>query len=924
MNQRCLGTCVLALLLLGACSGADRTADTGRAAPDHPAKPAASPEAGATAASSGVEGPAPDAEAPATPVNGAAAAAPTDTEQGEPPGPQLSHREVIYRALEKPVEVDFEETPLKDVAAHFEEMLDVEVVVDRRALDGVGIGADSPITFRLSGVSARTTLELILRALDLTWIVRDEVLLITTRLEVDRYVDTRIYDVRDLIRGGIEPVIPGGTETDFDSLLEVVTSCIEETTWDEVGGPGSISPIEAAGIRAIAVSQMPRVHEQVERLLADLRRVRATNGKGESGEASPASSGAAGAQADAVAAAQAEILRALARPVTLDFVDTPLGDVMVHVAKLVDVPAVVDQRALEDVGLADDEPVTIKVSGVSLESALNLALRPHDLDWALYRDVLLITTAEEAEYMLSPKVYDVSDLVRYRGGRRQPVPDYGALIDTITSCIVPGGWGSVGGVGEIAPCEAEGVQVLVVAQTAQAHREIAELLARMRAARDDEMAARDRANLPPPPLPSYWGLPGRFGVSTAIIPYHAESARTAALVIDATRQSVAEAANRFALDLYAKVREKSEGNLVLSPLSLYAGLSMVYAGTAGETTHEMADVLHVPFARPQYHAAFRALLVAASESSRNTSCRMSYHLWGQRGQQFSGEFLSTTRYNYGSDLFEVDFADAKAARKLINAWVSQETGEEIREILRPGMPSPEARLALTSGAYFQGRWARPFDADSTWPAPFEAPDGQIKTPTMYTQGEFAYGYGQVGVLVMPYALSDLSMVILLPPKGSEALKGLEEDLTLERLKAWMPQGDKTKLDVYLPRFRCEAGFELSDVLRSMGLKRALSSEPGVADFSGMRAGGEPLWLDTVVHRALVEVEEEGPEPPVEARPEIGFGREPWTEALDFRVDRPFLFFIRDDRTGVILLMGRVVEPPQVVTPDPAHAGEGLF
>ncbi len=403
-----------------------------------------------------------------------------------------SPKQAIRQALSKPVELKFVETPLADVMKHLEKTLGVRVRLDRRALDDVGIEGDAPVTFQVSGISARSALELILRQLDLTWIIAHEMLLITTPEEAETKLTTKVYDVADLVAHGDEFEQP-----DFDSLIDLITSCIQATTWDCVGGPGSIAPLEAAGIKAIVSSQTQHVHEEVETLLADLRKARRTKpAKGAPGQKPQKTERASSAGQEGPQAQEEAIRRALARPIELEFTETPLADVARFLKQKAGIQVIIDHNALDDVGIETDTPIAVHVSDIKLRSALDFMLRPLDLTWTIAHEVLLITTPEEAETMLRAKVYDVSDLPAYRGGQGEGMPDYDSLIDTITACIEPSSWDEVGGSGSVAPFEAAGIQVLVVSQTRDSHEQVESLLDKLRKVRGKGPRREDIGKLP--------------------------------------------------------------------------------------------------------------------------------------------------------------------------------------------------------------------------------------------------------------------------------------------------------------------------------------------------------------------------------------------------------------------------------------------
>ncbi len=176
----------------------------------------------------------------------------------------------IRQALEAPVVLEFIETPLQDVVDYLKEFAKIEVQIDRKALDDVGMGADMPITINLRGVSLRSALRLMLREIALTYAIEDEVLLITTHEEAENRLETRMYRVTDLI--GFQDK-DGEVWGDFDSLIDTITSTVKPQTWDEVGGPGSITPMTVRGELVIVLSQTQDVHDDIEHLMGRLREV---------------------------------------------------------------------------------------------------------------------------------------------------------------------------------------------------------------------------------------------------------------------------------------------------------------------------------------------------------------------------------------------------------------------------------------------------------------------------------------------------------------------------------------------------------------------------------------------------------------------------------------------------------------------------
>jgi hypothetical protein len=179
--------------------------------------------------------------------------------------------EKIRVALRSKTAVDFVETPLSDVVKFLKDKHDIEIHLDKSALEDVGIAADSPITWNLKGISLKSVLRLMLRELDLTYTVRDEVLLITTPEVAGASLCVRLYGVGDLVR--IDESLPISSDNiDFQPLIALVQTMVAPPSWEEQGGPAAV--IGFAPTRSLVVSQTDEVHEQIEKLLTMVRKFR--------------------------------------------------------------------------------------------------------------------------------------------------------------------------------------------------------------------------------------------------------------------------------------------------------------------------------------------------------------------------------------------------------------------------------------------------------------------------------------------------------------------------------------------------------------------------------------------------------------------------------------------------------------------------
>jgi len=245
------------------------------------------------------------------------------------------------------------------------------------------------------------------------------------------------------------------------------------------------------------------------------------------------------------------------------------------------------------------------------------------------------------------------------------------------------------------------------------------------------------------------------------------------------------------------------------------------------------------------------------------------------------------------------------ARVTINEWVSEQTEGRIKDLIPPGAIDALTRLVLTNAIYFNAAWSRPFEEERTEDAPFYRLDGsQVTVPMMRQVESFGYATGEgYQAVELPYDGHELSMVILVPKEGE--FETFEAALDVQRLEAILQDLRYTQVALSMPKFEIESSFSLVDALAAMGMPVAFSDE---ADFSGM-TGSRDLTISDVVHKAFVSVDEAGTEAAAATAVIMKLTSAPM-EPVEMRIDRPFLFAIRDLQTGALLFVGRVVDPSE--------------
>ncbi|WP_224248505.1 serpin family protein [Hyalangium gracile] len=372
------------------------------------------------------------------------------------------------------------------------------------------------------------------------------------------------------------------------------------------------------------------------------------------------------------------------------------------------------------------------------------------------------------------------------------------------------------------------------------------------------------------------------------------------------------AMNRFALELYPSARGR-EPNAVFSPASIYWALLLLEPGTRGSSASQLQQGMHLPFTGEALHAEagemMQALRTPASHSE--STLRVANGLFGREGFSFRKEFLSLLRDRYAAEFTSLDFEeDSAGAREHINRWVAEQTQGRIPEILGEGSPSADAAMLLVNAVYFFAGWSDEFSVGATRPEEFSLLEGGKTTVQMMRSTTWqSYGSsGPVRVLEMGYTGSPVVFDILLP-KDVDGLPEVEAQLTPERLDEWLGGLESTRVDLSLPRFRVTSEIaSLKGSLQTLGLRDVF--RPLVADLSGMGGRRGEIFVSDVVHKAFLEINEKGTEAAAVTAVQttiVSLGPPP-PEPIEFRVDRPFLFLLRDSRTQQILFMGRVTRP----------------
>ena len=368
---------------------------------------------------------------------------------------------------------------------------------------------------------------------------------------------------------------------------------------------------------------------------------------------------------------------------------------------------------------------------------------------------------------------------------------------------------------------------------------------------------------------------------------------------------------QFGTDLYKQIAKDARGNVVLSPYGAAAAVAMTRLGAAGTTADQIDGVLHTTGASDA-STAFNSLAqelvkprtASVTDAAHAPLLTTANQLWGQRAYSFERPFLDALATYYGAGLYLEDFAGAtEQARSDINDWVARNTQDRITDLIPRGILDQNTRFALTNALYLKASWWKAFTKSLTKPMPFRRADGTVvQAPMMATYSQFPYHAGSgYQAVQMPYQ-GGLSMLVVVPDAGT--FSAFEMGLSGAQLRSIVGGLERDYgVSLTFPKFQFRTETDLARPLSALGMPIAFTER---ADFSGVTRQ-EPLRLQAALQQTFIAVDEDGTEAAA-ATAFVGGATGGPPKSVELVVDRPFIFLIRDDATGAILFIGRVLDP----------------
>jgi serpin B len=365
---------------------------------------------------------------------------------------------------------------------------------------------------------------------------------------------------------------------------------------------------------------------------------------------------------------------------------------------------------------------------------------------------------------------------------------------------------------------------------------------------------------------------------------------------------IVDASSEFGYNLLRQVnQEDADKNVFISPLSVSMALGMTMNGASGATLDSMRQTLaFAGLTEHEINSSYRSLMYLLRGIDPGVKFQIANSIWAREGFEVERPFADTNKYYFDAEVRSLNFSDASAG-PTINNWVKTNTNGKIPTIVPEPVPT-DVVMYLINAIYFKGSWRQKFDPKLTQEQPFTLVDGSKKqVPLMHAKGTYGlYQNNEMQLIDLPYGDSLFSMTVLLPNTETD-INTFVAGLTDSKVQAWIDgMHAASETELLLPKFTLKYEKTLNEMLEAMGMSIAFS---GAADFSRISSGGG-LEISEVKHKTFVEVNEEGTE--AAAATSVGIIRT--SVPAPIRVDRPFVFLIRERTSGAVLFMGKILDP----------------
>jgi serpin B len=360
--------------------------------------------------------------------------------------------------------------------------------------------------------------------------------------------------------------------------------------------------------------------------------------------------------------------------------------------------------------------------------------------------------------------------------------------------------------------------------------------------------------------------------------------------------------NNFAFNFYREIAVK-KGNIFISPISISSALSMTYAGAVGETAEQMKKALSFSLPRENLFPAFKTLFQKINKKNSSHELCIVNSIWPHENYKFREDFITLLKNYYGVEIQYLNYNRPQEACEIVNKWIEEKTKDKIKDLLSAPPVNDLTKLILVNAIYFKGQWEKEFDKKDTKAMPFKISQQEnINVNMMNKKMETGYFEDEdLQVLSLPYKGNEISFYAVLPKKDF-GIDELEQKLDSAKFAEMKKKIRQEEVKIFLPKFKVTVSSSLEKYFKQLGMVDAFNKK---ADFSGMD-GTNALYISAILHKAFVELNEEGTE--AAAATAVVMGLKCIPPAMPtFKADHPFIFLICG-KDGEIFFMGRISNP----------------
>ncbi len=368
--------------------------------------------------------------------------------------------------------------------------------------------------------------------------------------------------------------------------------------------------------------------------------------------------------------------------------------------------------------------------------------------------------------------------------------------------------------------------------------------------------------------------------------------------------NIIESNNQFSFEVYQKLKNPDE-NLIFSPASITSAIAMTYIGAKNNTFEEISSTFHFNRNLDEFNKDYINLTNLNQREKSDINFHNANSLWIQEGLKLNQEFLNINKQYFSSSLQFTNFiTEPEKSRLDINQWVEKNTNNKITNLLQPSSIDNTTRLVLVNALYFKGAWKDKFNKEKNTEDNFQiGKKDYVKTVYMNRYiNSWYYSDKYSQIIDIPYSNENISLMIILP-KSYKKLRKIEKKLNNEYYSNYTQNREKRRINLSLPKFKIESEFDLNKTLSELGIKDAFTE---VADFSGITSA-EKLYISKVVHKANIAVDEDGTEAAA-ATAIIMRKTSVLIENVNFIVNKPFIYILRNNENNCIYFMGKIVNP----------------